>query len=116
MPYTQLKEKLEQLLTEDLSNRNNLQETRRNLFLNSEAEKLKIELNAKTEATALLVDPKLLEEKNAEIESLKTQLTTAAEAQATLVDTKLVEEKTAEIELLKEKSDLLSDSEQQLKV
>ncbi|HXB40080.1 MAG TPA: hypothetical protein VNZ49_06025 [Bacteroidia bacterium] len=229
MPYTQLKEKLEQLLTEDLSNRSTLQETRRNLFLNSEGskvqqqlidqkqseiqslstlvekkktivqlkddqinairnsvkeleekvlaaeialeeerkvfgakvaemsikiesgtaletkltelslqneeysakireliyhidtqnsetEKLKIELNAKTEAIALLVDPKLLEEKNTEIESLKAQLIAITEVQASLIDSKQLEEKTAEIERLQEKADLLADSEQQLKV
>ncbi len=224
MPYTQLKEKLEQLLTEDLSNRNTLQETRRNLFLNSEGSKvqqqlieqkqgeilslstlvekkktivqlkddqieairnsvkeleekvltaeialeeerkifaakvvemnskvesnttleakltelslqnedyaakireliyhidaqttevqtLKSQLSSSTEAQSLLIDPKQLEEKNTEIESLKTQL-----AEATKVDAKLLEEKIAEAELLQEKADLLSDSEQQLKV
>ena len=57
MAYTELKEKLEQLLTEDLSNRANLQETRRNLFLNSEGSK---------------VQQQLLEQKQQEIHSLNT--------------------------------------------
>jgi chromosome segregation ATPase len=57
MAYTELKEKLEQLLAEDLSNRANLQETRRNLFLNSEGSK---------------VQQQLLEQKQNEITSLST--------------------------------------------
>ena len=35
MEYIDLKEKLEKLFSEDLSNRTSLQDTRRNLFLNS---------------------------------------------------------------------------------
>jgi len=57
MPYTQLKEKLEQLLTEDLSNRHTLQEARRNLFLNSEGSK---------------VQQQVIEQKQSEILSLNT--------------------------------------------
>lgn len=57
MAYTELKEKLEQLLTEDLSNRATLQETRRNLFLNSEGSR---------------VQQQLLEQKQQEIASLNT--------------------------------------------
>ncbi len=57
MAYTELKEKLEQLLAEDLSNRANLQESRRNLFLNSEGSK---------------VQQQLMEQKQSEIASLNT--------------------------------------------
>jgi chromosome segregation ATPase len=57
MSYTQLKEKLQQLLTEDLSNRASLQESRRNLFLNSEGSK---------------VQQQLIEQKQSEIASLST--------------------------------------------
>src|SRR5205809_405346 len=57
MAYTELKEKLEQLLNEDLSNRANLQESRRNLFLNSEGSK---------------VQQQLIEQKQSEITSLNT--------------------------------------------
>lgn len=57
MAYTELKEKLEQLLAEDLSNRASLQESRRNLFLNSEGSK---------------VQQQLLEQKQSEISNLST--------------------------------------------
>jgi len=57
MAYTELKEKLEQLLKEDLSNRASLQESRRNLFLNSEGSK---------------VQQQLIEQKQNEILSLST--------------------------------------------
>lgn len=57
MAYTDLKEKLEQLLQEDISNRATLQETRRNLFLNSEGSK---------------VQQQLIEQKQNEIASLNT--------------------------------------------
>jgi chromosome segregation ATPase len=39
MAYTDLKQELEKLLSEDLSNRNSLQEMRRNVFLSSETSK-----------------------------------------------------------------------------
>jgi len=57
MAYTELKEKLEQLLKEDLTNRASLQESRRNLFLNSEGSK---------------VQQQLIEQKQNEILSLST--------------------------------------------
>ncbi len=57
MAYTDLKEKLEQLLSEDISNRATLQEARRNLFLNSEGSK---------------VQQQLIEQKQSEIASLNT--------------------------------------------
>src|SRR5687768_4367399 len=57
MAYTELKEKLEQLLAEDLSNRASLQESRRNLFLNSEGSK---------------VQQQLLDQRQQEISSLST--------------------------------------------
>ncbi len=46
MAYAELKEKLEKLLTEDLSNRSSLQDVRRNLFLNSEGAKVQQQLIA----------------------------------------------------------------------
>ena len=46
MAYAELKEKLEKLLTEDLSNRSTLQDARRNLFLNSEGTKVQQQLIA----------------------------------------------------------------------
>ncbi|MEO8760483.1 MAG: hypothetical protein ABI448_06300 [Bacteroidia bacterium] len=89
MEYIDLKEKLEKLLTEDLSNRNTLQDTRRNLFLNSEGAKTQqllvsqkdIEINSLN----LLVEKKksILQLKDDEIEVLKNQL---QEANQKLVD------------------------------
>ena len=62
MEYVDLKEKLEKLLTEDLSNRNSLQDTRRNLFLNSEGAKFQKELISQKEleinSLTLLVEKK----------------------------------------------------------
>lgn len=57
MAYTELKEKLEQLLNEDISNRSTIQEARRNLFLSSEGSK---------------VQQQLIEQKQGEIASLNT--------------------------------------------
>ena len=80
MEYVDLKEKLEKLLTEDLSNRNTLQDTRRNLFLNSEGSKFQKELITQKEleinSLTLLVEKKksIVQLKDDEIESLKNQV------------------------------------------
>ncbi len=80
MEYIDLKEKLEKLLTEDLSNRNTLQDTRRNLFLNSEGAKVQQQLVSQKEleinSLNLLVEKKksFLQQKDDEIEVLKNQL------------------------------------------
>ena len=80
MEYVDLKEKLEKLLTEDLSNRNSLQDTRRNLFLNSEGAKFQKELISQKEleinSLTLLVEKKksILQLKDDEIESLRSQV------------------------------------------
>ena len=80
MEYIDLKEKLEKLLTEDLSNRNTLQDTRRNLFLNAEGAKVQQQLVSQKEleinSLNLLVEKKksILQQKDDEIESLKNQL------------------------------------------
>ena len=89
MEYIDLKEKLEKLLTEDLSNRNTLQDTRRNLFLNSEGTKVQQQLVSQKEleinSLTLLVEKKksILQQKDDEIETLKNQL---KEAQQKLTD------------------------------
>ncbi|HKC69749.1 MAG TPA: hypothetical protein VKG26_16035, partial [Bacteroidia bacterium] len=49
MEYIDLKEKLEKLLIEDLSNRSTLQDTRRNLFLNSEGTKVQQQIVSQKE-------------------------------------------------------------------
>ncbi|HTA61437.1 MAG TPA: hypothetical protein VK835_03235 [Bacteroidia bacterium] len=80
MEYIDLKEKLEKLLTEDLSNRNTLQESRRNLFLNSEGAKVQQQIVSQKEieinSLNLLVEKKksILQQKDDEIETLKNQL------------------------------------------
>jgi chromosome segregation ATPase len=80
MEYIDLKEKLEKLLTEDLSNRNTLQDTRRNLFLNSEGAKVQQQLVSQKEieinSLNMLVEKKktILQLKDDEIETLKNQL------------------------------------------
>jgi len=80
MEYIDLKEKLEKLLTEDLSNRNTLQDTRRNLFLNSEGTKVQQQLVSQKDleinSLNLLVEKKksILQLKDDEIEILKNQL------------------------------------------
>lgn len=80
MEYIDLKEKLEKLLTEDLSNRNTLQESRRNLFLNSEGAKVQQQLVSQKEieinSLNMLVEKKksILQQKDDEIETLKNQL------------------------------------------
>ncbi|MHB8260865.1 MAG: hypothetical protein ACYDCN_16045 [Bacteroidia bacterium] len=80
MEYVDLKEKLEKLLIEDLSNRNTLQDTRRNLFLNSEGTEVQKELisQKETEITNLttLVEKKktLVQLKDDEITGLKNQV------------------------------------------
>ncbi len=90
MEYIDLKEKLAKLLTEDLSNRNTLQDTRRNLFLNSEGTKVQQQLVSQKDleinSLNLLVEKKktILQLKDDEIEILKNQL---KEAQQKLIDT-----------------------------
>ena len=89
MEYIDLKEKLEKLLTEDLSNRNTLQDTRRNLFLNSEGTKVQQQLVSQKDleinSLNLLVEKKksILQLKDDEIEILRNQL---QEAQQKLTD------------------------------
>ncbi len=84
MAYTELKEKLEKLLTEDLSNRSTLQDARRNLFLNSEGAK---------------VQQQLISEKQGEISSLNLLV----EKKKTILQLKddqinIIREKTKELE------------------
>src|ERR1700743_2293113 len=80
MEYIDLKEKLEKLLSEDLSNRNTLQDTRRNLFLNSEGAKVQQQLVSQKDieinSLNLLVEKKksILQQKDDEITLLKNQL------------------------------------------
>jgi len=80
MEYIDLKEKLEKLLSEDLSNRNTLQDTRRNLFLNSEGAKVQQQLVSQKDleinSLNLLVEKKktIVQLKDDEIEVLKNQL------------------------------------------
>jgi hypothetical protein len=80
MEYVDLKEKLEKLLIEDLSNRSTLQDTRRNLFQNSEGSKFQKELISQKEleinSLTLLVEKKksIVQLKDDEIESLKNQV------------------------------------------
>jgi chromosome segregation ATPase len=80
MEYTDLKEKLEKLLNEDLSNRNTLQDTRRNMFLNSEGAKVQQQLVSQKDleinSLNLLVEKKksILQLKDDEIEELKNQV------------------------------------------
>ncbi len=93
MEYIDLKEKLEKLLTEDLSNRNSLQDTRRNLFLNSEGAKTQQQLVSQKDieinSLNLLVEKKknILQLKDDEIEVLKNQL---HDANQKLVDAEAV--------------------------
>ncbi len=49
MEYVGLKQKLEKLLTEDLSNRTTIQDARRNLFLNSEGVKIQKDIISQKE-------------------------------------------------------------------
>src|SRR6202012_3557929 len=80
MEYVGLKEKLEKLLLEDLSNRTTLQDTRRNLFLNSEGAKVQQQLVSQKDleinSLNLLVEKKktIVQLKDDEIEVLKNQL------------------------------------------
>ena len=80
MEYIDLKEKLEKLLIEDLSNRSTLQDTRRNLFLNSEGTKVQQQIVSQKEieinSLNMLVEKKksILQQKDDEIETLKNQL------------------------------------------
>ena len=77
MAYAELKEKLEKLLTEDLSNRSTLQDARRNLFLNSEGTKVQQQLIAEKQGEItslnLLVEKKktILQLKDDQINSIK---------------------------------------------
>jgi chromosome segregation ATPase len=77
MAYTELKEKLERLLTEDLSNRSSLQDVRRNLFLNSEGAKVQQQLIAEKQGEIsslnLLVEKKktILQLKDEQINTVK---------------------------------------------
>jgi chromosome segregation ATPase len=77
MAYAGLKEKLEKLLTEDLSNRSTLQDARRNLFLNSEGTKVQQQLIAEKQGEItslnLLVEKKktILQLKDDQINSIK---------------------------------------------
>lgn len=80
MEYVDLKEKLEKLLSEDLSNRNTLQDTRRNLFLNSEGTEVQKELISQKETEidnlTTLVEKKktIVQLKGDEIITLKDQV------------------------------------------
>jgi hypothetical protein len=71
MAYTELKEKLERLLTEDLSNRSSLQDVRRNLFLNSEGAKVQQQLLAEKQGEISSLN--LLVEKKKTILQLKDE-------------------------------------------
>src|ERR1700752_4071622 len=71
MAYTELKEKLEKLLTEDLSNRSSLQDVRRNLFLNSEGAKVQQQLLAEKQGEISSLN--LLVEKKKTILQLKDE-------------------------------------------
>ncbi|MBS1646555.1 MAG: hypothetical protein JST67_04380 [Bacteroidetes bacterium] len=90
MEYIDLKEKLEKLLTEDLSNRHSLQDTRRNLFLSAEGTKVQKQLVSDKEheivSLNLLVEKKksIVQQKDDEIEQLKNKL---QEVQQKQVDT-----------------------------
>ncbi|MGZ3903915.1 MAG: hypothetical protein ACXVC6_09485 [Bacteroidia bacterium] len=80
MAYTELKEKLEKLLTEDLSNRSTLQDARRNLFLNSEGAKVQQQILAEKQGEIsslnLLVEKKktILQLKDEQINAITKQL------------------------------------------
>jgi chromosome segregation ATPase len=80
MAYAELKEKLERLLSEDLSNRSTLQDVRRNLFLNSEGAKVQQQLLVDKEGEIsslnLLVEKKktLLQLKEDEIKILSERV------------------------------------------
>ena len=80
MEYVGLKEKLEKLLTEDISNRTTIQDARRNLFLNSEGAKIQKELISQKEleinSLTTLVEKKktIVQLKDEEILVLKNQL------------------------------------------
>jgi chromosome segregation ATPase len=80
MEYVGLKQKLEKLLTEDLSNRTTIQDARRNLFLNTEGVKIQKELISQKEleinSLTSLVEKKksILQQKDDEIIVLKTQV------------------------------------------
>lgn len=80
MEYTGLKEKLEKVLQEDLSNRSSLQDVRRNLFLNSESGKAQQNLlsqkDGEISSLTSLVEKKksILQQKDEEIASLKESL------------------------------------------
>ena len=97
MEYIDLKEKLEKLLTEDLSNRNTLQDTRRNLFLNSEGTKVQQQLVSQKEieinSLNMLVEKKksILQQKDDEIEALKNQLKGLEEKISTIESAHAVE-------------------------
>lgn len=80
MAYTELKEKLEKLLTEDLSNRSTLQDARRNLFLNSEGAKVQQQILAEKQGEIsslnLLVEKKktILQLKDEQINTINKQI------------------------------------------
>jgi hypothetical protein len=80
MAYTELKEKLERLLTEDLSNRSSLQDVRRNLFLNSEGTKVQQQIIAEKQGEIsslnLLVEKKktILQLKDEQINSVSQKI------------------------------------------
>jgi chromosome segregation ATPase len=80
MEYVGLKQKLEKLLTEDLSNRTTIQDARRNLFLNTEGVKIQKDIISQKEleinSLTSLVEKKksILQQKDDEILVLKTQV------------------------------------------
>src|ERR1700751_3413687 len=91
MAYTELKEKLEKLLTEDLSNRSSLQDVRRNLFLNSEGAKVQQQLIAEKQGE--ITSLSLLVEKKKTILQLKDDQSNTIREK-----TKELEEKLASVE------------------
>src|ERR1700741_3377764 len=82
MAYTELKQELEKLLSEDLSNRQSLQELRRNIFLTTETSQKSKELIEEKESEILglrsVVSQKEydLESKAGEIEKVQALLQT----------------------------------------
>jgi chromosome segregation ATPase len=114
MEYIDLKEKLEKLLTEDLSNRNTLQDTRRNLFLNSEGTKVQQQLVSQKEieinSLNMLVEKKksILQQKDDEIVALKNQLKELQEKVSSIESTHQLEKE--------EISSKLQDTEELIKL
>jgi len=98
MAYAELKEKLEKLLTEDLSNRSTLQDARRNLFLNSEGTKVQQQLIAEKQGEIsslnLLVEKKktILQLKDDQINVIKEK-TKELEEKLSTIETSFASEK-----------------------